>query len=369
MQCCKTLTILLGACWFLAVGEQSARSQEKPASGTVQVHVVITDEALQADKELPPLQREDVKVKQGKNFLSVTQVIPADGANAALQLMILIDDTLNTSIGNNLTDLKNFISAQSPSTVIGVGYMSNAGVNVVQNFTADHDLAVKAVRLPRGSPSTMDSPYLSLIRLVKGWPQQNVRREVLMVTDGIDRLRGERPEAARLGPDYGVVYHRPEFGQGYQSAKYGYGSARPNYSAGYVGANPTSLYDSMPTISVDAPSASEASQRYNVLVYSLYAAGVGRDARSAWEQELGLGGLSQIADESGGECFSLGTAQLVSFQPYLDNLQKMLSHQYYVVFEAVPRKKAGFQRINIQTELSNSELEAPDNVWVPGAGK
>jgi hypothetical protein len=106
-----------------------------------------------------------------------------------------------------------------------------------------------------------------------------------------------------------------------------------------------------------------------VLVYSLYAAGVGRAARSAWEMELGLAGLSQIADESGGECFSLGTSQLVSFQPYLDNLQKMLSNQYYVVFEAVPRKKAGLQRINVQTELSNSELEAPDNVWVPAAEK
>jgi len=39
MQCCKTLTVVPGACWFLAVGEQHARSQEKPASGTVQVHV------------------------------------------------------------------------------------------------------------------------------------------------------------------------------------------------------------------------------------------------------------------------------------------------------------------------------------------
>jgi hypothetical protein len=68
--------------------------------------------------------------------------------------------------------------------------MSNAGINVVQNFTADHDLAAKAVRLPRGSLSTMDSPYLSVISLVKGWQQQKVRRVVLMVTDGIDRLRG-----------------------------------------------------------------------------------------------------------------------------------------------------------------------------------
>jgi len=45
----------------------------------------------------------------------------------------------------------------------------------------------------------------------------------------------------------------------------------------------------------------------------------------------------------------------------------MLSNQYYVVFQAVPKKSAGFQRINVQTELSNSELLSPDNVWVPAA--
>jgi hypothetical protein len=96
MQRYKTLLILLGALGPLVVGNQNARSQEKPAPSTVQVHLVITDEALETDKELPPLQREDVKVKQGKNFLKVTQLIPAQGINAALQLMILLDDTLNT---------------------------------------------------------------------------------------------------------------------------------------------------------------------------------------------------------------------------------------------------------------------------------
>ena len=49
----------------------------------------------------------------------------------------------------------------------------------------------------------MDSPYLSLISLVKGWPKQNIRREVLMVTDGIDRLHGETPTASQLGPRFG----------------------------------------------------------------------------------------------------------------------------------------------------------------------
>lgn len=324
---------LLSTICILLFTLQSAYSQDRPAAGRVQVHMVITDAALREDAELPRLQKEDVKVKQGKNFLPVTQLIPAEGQNDALQLMILIDDTLNTSVGNNLTDLKNFITAQPPSTVIGIAYMSNATVNIVQTFTADHDLAAKAVRLPRGSFSTMDSPYLSLISLVKGWQQQNVRREVLMVTDGIDRLRGEQPQPSRLGSAFGTVYH------------------------------------SMPTISQDASSASENAQRFNVVVFSLYAVGIGRAGRSSWDLQIGLSGLSKLSDETGGECFSLGTSQLVSFQPSLERLQKLLSNQYYIVFQAVPKKNAGFQRVRIETELSNSEIFAPDNVWVAAAGK
>jgi hypothetical protein len=281
---------LLGTFCALILISQIANAQGKSAQNTAPVHLVITDAALREDAELPPLRREDVKVKQGKNFLKVTQLIPAQGDNAALQLMILIDDTLNTSVGNNLTDVKDFISAQPSSTVIGIAYM-NAAVNVVQNFTADHDLAVKAVRLPRGSFSSMDSPYLSLISLVKSWPQQNVRREVLMVSDGIDRLRGEKPGPSRLGPNFGPVYH------------------------------------SMPTLSVDATSASEISQRYNVLVHSIYEAGVGRAGRSSWDLQLGLSGLSKLADETGGECYSLGNSPLVSFKPHLERLQKLFSNQ------------------------------------------
>ena len=185
----------LSALCLLMFAAQTMHSQDKSAQATVQVHLVVTNEAARGD-DVPTLQQGDVKVKQGKNFLKVNQLIPAKGDNAALQLFVLIDDTLGSGVGNNLNDIRDFINAQPASTVIAVGYMSNATVNIVQNFTADHDLAVKALRLPRGSFSTMDSPYLSLISLVKGWPQQNVRREVLMVTDGIDRLRGE--PASRL---------------------------------------------------------------------------------------------------------------------------------------------------------------------------
>jgi hypothetical protein len=50
-------------------------------------------------------------------------------------------------------------------------------------------------------------------------------------------------------------------------------------------------------------------------------------------------------------------------------LQKALNNQYYLVFLATPKKKAGFQRVNVQTEVTNSEILAPDNVWVPASGK
>jgi hypothetical protein len=66
---------------------------------------VITDVGLKADAELPRLRQDEVKVKQGKTFLQVTQLIPAQGDNAALQLMILIDDTLDKTsptFGNSL---------------------------------------------------------------------------------------------------------------------------------------------------------------------------------------------------------------------------------------------------------------------------
>ncbi len=331
MKNSKLLRAALLASALLIANPRSTFAQDKAAPAATQVHVVITAEAQKDDSELPSLRQDDVKVKQGKTFLQVTQLIPASGDAATLQLFILIDDTLDTRVGNNLTDIREFIATQPATTAIGIGYMSNAAVNIVQNFTTDHAAAAKALRLPRGATSTMDSPYLSLISLVKGWPQQNVRREVLMVTDGIDRLRGENPTASQLGPGFGPVYH------------------------------------SMPTISPDVNSASEISQRYNVIVHSFFAIGVGRAARNSWDLNNGLSGLSKLADETGGECFSLGVSNAVSFKPYLDRLQKIFGAQYFLVFLASPGKKPGLQRVKITTELANVDIAAPDNVWVAAA--
>jgi hypothetical protein len=321
----------------MAIGVKVAYSQAKPTSGTVQVHLVITDQAVSDDSEVPALTAENVQVKQGKNALKVDQVIPAKDDNGALQLFILIDETCDAGIGNNLNDLRDFINAQPATTMVGIAYMSNATVQVTQNLTVDHAAASKAIRLPRGNLSTMDSPYLSLISLVKSWPQSKVRREVLMVTDGIDRLRGER-------------------------------SASGFSSAGGSERMPGPAAATMPTISIDADTASTASQRSGVIVHSVYSPGVGRRGRNAWEAQLGQSGVAKIADETGGEYFALGTQNPVSFKPYLDRLQRIFNNQYFLVFQAAPKKKDGLQRVSVSTTAPNVDIGAADNVWVPASG-
>lgn len=340
----RHLLALLTALALLGIGARIASSQESAGtSSTVQVHMVITDEAVRDDSEVPILRPENVKVQQGKTSLKVDHLIPARGDNAALQLFILIDDTCDTGVGNSLNDLRDFINAQPATTVVGVAYMSNASIQVVQNFTNDHATVAKAIRLPRGSVSSMDSPYLSLISLLKSWPEQKVRREVLMVSDGIDRLRSDPTTRAAYSPSYARATRAP--------------------------VPTTSMSTGMPTISPDADTASTAAQRYGVIVHGIYATGVGRAGRNAWEAQLGQGGVGKIADETGGEYFSLGTQNLVSFKPYLDRLQRVLDNQYYLVFGAIPKTKAGLQRVRISTETPGFEIAAADNVWVPAANE
>ena len=326
----------------LAITAQLVYPLSEQAANTVQVHLVVTDQKLNDDGAEPLIRADNVQVKQGKNQLKIDQLIPARDENGAMQLMLLIDDTCDSSIGNNLNDLRDFVKALPATTVVGLGYMSNATIQVVQNFTSDHALVANAIRLPRGSTSTMDSPYLSLVSLIKAWPQQKVRREVLMMSDGIDRLRGEGTSGVDIA------------------------SPSQLRNPGSMGASATSQM-TMPSISVDADTASNASQRAGVIVHSIYSPGVGRMSRNQWEAQLGQSGVSKIADETGGEYFALGLQSPVSFKPYLDRLQKIFNNQYYLVFQAVPKKKEGLQRVKISTQAENADLAAANNVFVPAA--
>ena len=334
MKINKVLAALFIAFCVLALRAQIAHPQGNAIANLIRVHMVITDQAFAEKGEAPILTAQNVTVKQGENSLKVDQVIPAQGDNAGLQMMILIDDTIDSHIGSNLDDIRDFVSAQPKTTGIAIAYMSNTTFRITQNFTDDHALAAKAVRLPLGRLSAMDSPYLSLINLVKSWPQQKVRREVLMISDGMDPLRAHTVSPSFTAP------------------------GRPR-------GRTDSRTIPMTSISPEAGTASAICQRYGVIVHSIYATGAGRRGRNAWEAQMGQAGIAKIADETGGEYYSLGTSNAVSFKPYLERLQSVFNNQYYAEFQAVPGKKDGLQRVDISTNLPDADIASADNVWVP----
>jgi len=108
----------------------------------------------------------------------------------ALGLAILIDDSLDSTVAGQWNDLRDFIMAQSPNTAIAVGYASNSSAVIAQDFTTDHALAAKALRIPRGQLGIGSSPYLAVIDWLKRWPDTGTRRSLLLISSGIDYFRG-----------------------------------------------------------------------------------------------------------------------------------------------------------------------------------
>jgi hypothetical protein len=58
-----------------------------------------------------------------------------------------------------------------------------------RNSSLEHDLGRRARKLTGASTS----PYFSLVYLIKRWPEVPMRREILMLSDGIDRFGGNEP--------------------------------------------------------------------------------------------------------------------------------------------------------------------------------
>lgn len=286
-------------------------SAQEPATGGIPAHLLVTVEPRHGSN-IPVINREDVMVYEGRDRDAVTEWIPAQGDHAALELMILLDDGANVSLGSQLEDIRQFINAQPATTKIGVAYMQNGIARVVQDLTDDHAQAAKSLRLPLGIGGVNASPYFSLTDLVKRWPASTARRELLMVSDGVDRY-------------------------------YGIGD-------------------------LDDPYVSEAidnAVRAGILVSAIYTPGVGHFGHSYWETYWGQLYLSQVAERTGGEAYYIGfTGAPVSFAPYLDDLGHRLAHQYWLTFLAKPPKKAGWQRVRLATEVPNVDLISAGRVYV-----
>ncbi len=307
-----SMTLGLLSVFLLSTG--SAFSQQSPPEAGVPAHMLVTVEARHGEN-IPVINKDDVMAYEGHDRDTVTEWIPAQGDHAALELWILLDDGSSASLGTQLEDIRQFINAQPDTTKVGLAYMQNGIARVAENLTSDHALVAKALRLPLGIGGANGSPYFSLSDLIKRWPASTARREVVMVTDGIDRYYGE--------------------------------------------ADPQDPY---------LTEAIDDAVRAGVLVSAIYNPGVGHFGHSYWQTYWGQIYLSRLAEETGGEAYYIGfTGAPVSFTPFLDNQSHRLTHQYFLTFLAKPPKKAGWQHVRLSTEVSNADLVSAGKVWVaPG---
>jgi hypothetical protein len=283
---------------------------------TATVQTVIT--ALGKNNESPaPLRQQDLQVQVGGKSTQVTDLVPLRGDRAGLELVILIDGSARESIGTQLRDVERFVNSLPPTTSVGIAYMENGRAVFSQPLTADKAQALKALRLPAGTPGSSASPYFCLSDLAKHWPSNNRenRREVVMVTDGVD------PYNLRFDPDNPYVQ-----------------------------------------------AAIDDSIRAGLIVNSIYWHDQGRYDRGPYQNNAGESLLDQVAQVTGGKAYWQGIGNPVSFAPFFDDLNRRLQNQYELGFEAPTKSKPEIATLKVKLNEPDVKIDTPQRVMVAPGG-
>lgn len=302
------LAAVLALIAFPAAAQKAAES-----SGTVPITTVVT---ILGDKFTAPpaVSKSDVTAYQQNKKIDVTDFVPAQGDKAALQLAILIDDANDTSFAIQINDLRAFVSAQPPSTAVGVFYASNGTIQAASQFSTDHDAVAKTIRIPLGYFGAYSSIYFSIQDLIKRWPvTPGSRREILLLSDGANRFHGDYPTNVDL----------------------------------------------QPTI--------DRAQQAGIIIHSIYVTGVGHLGHSLFRVNLAQGNLSQLTDATGGHAFFQGLQTPVALAPFLDQLSLVLKNQYWLTVAAnrTSKKKGDLQRFKVTTELKDMDIDFPTSIFIP----
>ncbi|HUZ03890.1 MAG TPA: hypothetical protein VMU62_00915 [Acidobacteriaceae bacterium] len=250
--------------------------------------------------------KEDGKPAQVLDWKSVT-------APENTQLVILIDDALQARSSANFTQLQKFILQLPATTQVAVGYMQYGRASIVSGFAANREMAAKSIRVPTGIAGVNASPYFCLSDLAKHWPDQGRQaavRQVLMITDGVDRY-------------FSAGAYDPE--------------------DPYVG---TAIKDT---------------QANRIIVSSIYFRDIGAVDRGIRGSFVGGSYLTQVAEATGGKMYNEGFGNPVTFVPLLADFSQRLADTYVVTFLA---HGSGLQYIKISSEEHGIKLEAPNEVTV-----
>ncbi len=237
------------------------------------------------------------------------EILAVRGAGRSpLTLAVLIQDDLVSSVGIEIRGLAAFIRKLPPDSRVMIGYLSSGSLRVKQKFTTDLERAAKSLRIPLSS--TAASPYnpFTLTRdAVKRFESQPVgRRAVLVLSDGLDLSRG--------------------------------------------------FTNSSPATSLDLQRTITESQRLGVAVYTIYAPSVGGGDLTLTSN--GQGSLQRLSDETGGRAFFQGMGAPISLDPYLRELDALLSRQFALTYLSTHPDK-GFHKVRVVADTNAGEIFYP----------
>lgn len=306
------LGTLLGAILLISGGFTHAQKAapsgpNTAASGSVTFTVTAVGKK---DAQTPPIALDDVQLFTGKERKQIADWRKGD----KLYLAILIDDSIQNTAASQWDYLKEFIMSQAPTTYIALGYIRNNVTMVAQDFTDNHELAAKALRIPLGVGALGSSPYLGTMDMLKRWPETGPRRSVLLISSGIDYFRGQ-----------------------------GFGPFSPDLD---------------PLI--------QRAERQNTNVWTIYYPSASHRGQSFFHLTNSQNNLDKLSEDTGAESYFLGTQAPVSVKPYLDEINQHLGNQYLLTFSGSGGNKGRYQSVKVKTELKDVEFFTPSQVYFPG---
>ncbi|HMD10197.1 MAG TPA: hypothetical protein VKH63_21875 [Candidatus Acidoferrum sp.] len=301
----KWQAALLSAAMAVAVSLSFA--WETPAADSGAVTMTVTAVGKK-ETQPPPLTKDDVQLFQGKEKVQVADWKRGD----ALFLAVLIDDSLQSAVASQWGDLKAFFIAQPENTYIAVAYGRNGVAMVAQDFTKDHALAAKALRMPSGSAGAFTSPYLAVQDWVKRWPDSGERKSIMLFSSGIDYFRG-----------------------------------------------------SFDPVDPDLDGTISRAQKQNINIWTIYVPDAGHVGNRSFRVFNAQSNLSRLSEETGAESYYLGSGMPVTLKPYFDEIQMHLNNQYLLSFVGNGGKKGKFERVRVVTEVPNVEFLTPSEVFLP----
>jgi hypothetical protein len=286
------------------------QKQEVPGS------TVIT---ILPENELPGgIPQEAMHLKLDGKGSTITGFTPLRDPQSKVEMVVLIDGGARSSLGLQMKDVAGFIESQRPDTKVAVAYMMNGRAALGGPLTTDHDSVLRGLHLTSGAGEAgiSGSPYFCLSELAKNWPSSDVhaRREVVMITDGVD---------------YYDMHYDPE--------------------DPYVQA------------------AMDDAVRARMIVYAIYWTSGDRFDRTNYGAGTGQNLLAQITAGTGGTSYWQGTGNPVSFASYFADIDRRLNNQYELDFMTAVGDKPQMQSIKL-TVSAHAKINTPQEVYVhPGA--